>query len=260
MMRGFTAFAAAPLALVLSACAASTVAGPVDGPRSAASSASAGERDAVAAQRAWWRAFTLADTGYLRAHTASDASLTLSSGRTYDRADLIAESASHSTGGQMRLDWSEEAVRRPAPGVAVVTSVLAESVGVEVQRYRYLTLLTRRGGAWEMSMAQSTREAVFSPRVSVAVAGPLAHYAGSYRTPRGGLLRVVAAGDSALSLVEPSGTAIPLEPVGPATFEFTRLSPANGVVRMVFTRDATGAVTALNRLRPGGIETFPRVP
>jgi hypothetical protein len=214
---------------------------------------------AVAAQRAWWRALLLADTAYLRGHSVPTLSLTLSSGRTFDRDAALAEAASHTTGGEVSVRWADEAVRTLAPAAVVVTSRVTETVGPTSTAYRYLTVLARGASGWRVVAAQSTREAVFAPRAYAATAGELADYAGAYRTPRGLALRVVQR-DSALALVEPSGRELRMEPIAPGLFEFTALSPANGVVRLLFTRDGSGRVTALSQLVPSGVNVFPRAP
>ncbi|HEU0080360.1 MAG TPA: hypothetical protein VFQ76_22115, partial [Longimicrobiaceae bacterium] len=128
-----------------------------------------------------------------------------------------------------------------------------------VGRYRYLTLLQRDGAGWRVAAAQSSRELALTPRVPAAAAGALADFAGSYSTPRGAALRVLAR-DSVLVLVEPSGLEIPMEPIGPGLFEFGYVSLGNGIVRFSFPRDAAGRVTALVRLLPGSLTTFPRIP
>jgi hypothetical protein len=212
---------------------------------------------AVAAQRAWWRALVLADTTYLRAHSAPTLSLTLSSGRTFDREAALAEPASHTTGRAVTVRWADEAVRSPVSAVAVVTSRVTETVGPTSSTYRYLTVLERGTAGWRVAAAQSTREAVFAARAYAAAAAERADFVGAYRTPRGLALRVVAR-DSALAPIEPSGTELRMEPIAPGLFELTALSPANGVVRVLFTRDGSGRVTALSQLVPSGVTTFPR--
>lgn len=215
---------------------------------------------AIASHRAWWQALVLADTAYLRARSASGLVLTLSSGRTFDRDGALREAASHSTGARLTTSWLTEEARPIGPDAIVVTSRLRESEGTAAMTYRYLTVLRRDAAReWHVLPAQSTREAAFTPRVPAAAAGVLADFAGTYRTPRGGALRVVAH-DSLLALVEPSGAQLPLEPIGPGLFEFGALSASNGVVRFVFTRDAAGRVAALTRLVPGTVTTFPRAP
>lgn len=211
----------------------------------------------VAATRAWWRAFAVADTAQVRARSAPTLLLALSTGRTYDHAAALAQAATHTQGASMGMTWDEETVRLPAPDVAIVSSRNTETLGATSHTYRYLTTLERRNGAWQVIAAQSTREQAFARRVGPEVSGALAEYAGEYLTSRGAVLRVVVR-DSVLGLVEPSGAELPMEPIGPALFEFGRTSPANGVVRFSFTRDASGRVTALNRLIPGYVHTFPR--
>jgi Domain of unknown function (DUF4440) len=226
---------------------------------SAAPIAASDTADVVAAQRAWWRAFTLADTAYLREHLAPAASLTLSSGRTLGRDAILSEAASFTTGAQLAVTWVEETVRFPAPAVAIVTSRVSETAGPVTGVYRYLTVLERQGAGWRVTLAQTTREAAFTPRAYAAATSQLGDFVGAYRTPRGLTLRI-AASDSALKMIEPSGKELRLEPVGPGLFELSALSPANGVVRLLFTRDASGRVTSLSQLAPGAVNTFPRIP
>lgn len=240
------------LALAAAACASTASTVPPSG---------AGElfdnQTAIRMQSAWWEAFTQGDTAYLQAHTAADFSLTLSSGRTYDREATLAQAATHAGGVQM--EWADEAVRLTAPDVVIVTARMAERAGGGVHTFRYLTVLHRTAAGWRVAAAQSTREAAFAPRVGADVSGPLAAYAGEYRTPRGTVLRV-AVRDSALMLIEPSRAELRMEPIGPGLFEFGALSPANGIVRFAFTRDASGRVAFMTRMIPGQVNTFPRDP
>ncbi len=244
--------------LVCASCAgASRLPTPADGPSGA--SVQGDSAGALTAQRDWWRAFVVADTAHLRAHTSPALSLTLSGGQTFDAPAMLAEAATHTRGARLELGWADETVRMVAPTVALVTSRASEADGQTAGRYRYLTLLQRDGAGWRVAAAQSTRELALTPRVPAAAAGALADLAGAYRTPRGGELRVVAH-DSVLVLVEPSGLEIPMEPVGPGLFEFGYVSLGNGIVRFSFPRDAAGRVTALVRLVPGSVTTFPRIP
>ena len=73
------------------------------------------------------------------------------------------------------------------------------------------------------------------------------------------MLRIVAR-DSTLALVDPTGAESVLEPIGPALFELPALYDGIGLLRYVFTRDASGRVTALSRLIYGSVITWPRVP
>lgn len=241
------------LALGLTACAANV-------PQTGVSGAAAGDTaGALEAQRAWWRAYAIADTAYLQAHTAPAFSLTISSGATFDRAGMLAQAATHVNGSRLTMTWADEAARLAAPSVAVATARLTESDGsLATSTFRYLTVMERAGGGWRVSAAQSTREAAFTPTLPAAQAGDLGPYVGRYRTPRGTTLRVEAR-DSALALIEPSGTEIRMEPIGPALFEFRGMSPLNGVVRLMFTRDPSGQVTSMTRLVNGAVNTFPRI-
>lgn len=220
--------------------------------------------DPKVVQRLWWRAFALADTGTLAAHSSPTLRLTLSSGRTLDRNGTLAEAASYTTGGRLRMEWSDESVRALGDGRTVAVSArMLEADGRTISHFRYLTVMERTDagagrGAWRVAVVQSTREAAAAARVPVAAAGPLASYAGRYRLPNGAAL-VVGVADSTLTLSEPSGAVLHLEPVGPGLFESTRLSASNGVVRFAFARDSAGSVTALSRLIVSGVLTFPRM-
>jgi hypothetical protein len=245
-------------AFSLAGCAAASTQ-PAPAAASAAASPAAEDSSALAEHRRWWSAFAVGDTAYLQAHTAPVFSVTVSTGRTYDRAGMLARAATHADGGGVRMDWSEESARFPAPGVAVVTSRVAETNGGRAAFFRYLTVLERGPGGWRASMGQTTREATPTPDVDASVAGPLGDYAGEYRTPRGGSVRVVVR-DSALGLVEPSGREVRLVPIGPALFEYRSPEGVNSIVRFVFTRDAAGRIAALQRLAPGEANTWTRVP
>jgi ketosteroid isomerase-like protein len=247
------------VSLVCLSLASSQAACASTAPAARPGSTAADTTGALAAQRDWWRAFATADTAYLQAHTAQDFSLTLSSGRAFDGAAMLAQAASHVNGGRLAMQWAEESVGVAAPPLAVATLRVTETDGPTSASYRYLTVLERGGGIWRVAAAQSTRELVFTPRVPVERSGLLGDFAGGYRTPRGLVLRVEVRG-AALAMVEPSGAEIPLEPIGPGIFEFRQLSPSNGMVRMVFTRDATGRIAGMTRLINGEATTFPRIP
>ncbi len=214
---------------------------------------------ALDTQRGWWRALALGDTAFLEAHSARPLTATLSSGRTFDRAAIIAQAATFTANPDLTFAWADESVRMVAPGVAVATTRSTEGIALITSTYRYSTVLEREGAGWRVAHAQSTREAVFTPRLTAAAAGSLADYIGEYRGPRGGIVRVVAR-DSVLALVEPSGRELRMEPIGPALFEFDYLSPAGVIIRMAFARDASGRVASASRLIPGGVNTFARVP
>ena len=172
-------------------------------------------------QRAWWTAFVLADTATLGRLSASPFSLTLSSGRTFDRACMLAEAASYTTGSRLALTWGDESVRLLGSrgGAALVTGRMRETEGRSSAHYRYATVAERQGGsdAWRVAAAQSTRELEAAPRIAASVAGDLAPFAGRYRIPNGAAL-VVAVQDSALAITDPNGAVLRLEAVGPALF------------------------------------------
>ncbi|HEU4886196.1 MAG TPA: nuclear transport factor 2 family protein [Longimicrobium sp.] len=245
-------FFAVLLALGLAGCAGNA-------PRAAVSGPAADDTAGVLeVQRAWWRAFAVADTAYLQAHTAADFSLTTSGGATFDRAGMLAQTATHVNGGRLTMSFADEAARLAAPSVAVATTRSTEADGPAASStFRYLTVMVRAADGWRVSAAQSTRELAFTPRVPATQAGALGDFVGAYVTPRGTELRVQAR-DSSLALIEPSGKELPMVPVGPALFELGGASPLNGVVRLMFTRDASGRVTSMSRLLNGVVNTFPR--
>jgi hypothetical protein len=236
--------------LCLAACATARPAPGAAAPSDAAS--------VLETQRGWWRALAIGDTSFLEAHSARPLSLTLSSGRTFDRAGAIAQAVAFAGSPAPTFGWSDETVRLAAPGIAVATTRATESAALASSAYRYLTVLERDGAGWRVVSAQSTRDAVFTPRLTAAAAGSLADYIGEYRGPRGGIVRVVAR-DSVLALVEPSGRELRMEPIGPSLFEFDYVSPAGAIIRMAFARDANGRVTSASRLIPGTVNTFVRV-
>lgn len=250
-MRAISRTTTLLLTLSVAACATAGSA-----PRSAGPS---GVDGAVETQRGWWRALATGDTAFLGAHSARDLSLTLSSGRTFDRAATLAQAVTFAGSAPPTFGWGEETVRLVAPGVAVATTRATESVALASSAYRYMTVLGRDGEGWSVTSAQSTREAVFTPRLTTAAAGSMSDYVGDYRGPRGGIVRVVAR-DSVLTLIEPSGRELSMDPIGPSMFEFDYVSPAGVIIRMAFVRDASGRVTSANRLIPGGVNTFVRVP
>ena len=214
---------------------------------------------ALDAQRAWWRALAVGDTALLEARTARPLALTLSSGRTLDRAAAIAQAVPYATMPQPTIEWSDETVRLVAPGVAVASTRAIERVAAGASTYRYTTVLQRDGAGWRVTAGHSTREAAPTPRLPADASGALADYVGDYRGPRGGIVRIVAR-DSVLALVEPSGRALRMAPIGPALFELDEPTATGTFMRVAFARDAGGRVTAASRLIPGGINTFVRVP
>ena len=229
--------------------------------QAAAAAGRTGFKDPAETNRLWWRAFALADTVTLSALSAPDLGVTLSSGRTFDRAAALAESQSYTTGARLTLDWSDESFRPVAgSGVVVLSARLRETEGRTVNRYRMTTILERRPGValgWRVVLTQSTREVAAAARLARSEAGDLTVFAGRYRVPSGAAL-VVAVQDSALTLSDPNGAVQRLEAIGPSLFESTRVSGSNGVVRFAFARDSAGRVRALSRVIQSGVVTFPR--
>lgn len=243
---------------LLAAASGAACAGPPATKPAPVSREPAAHSELLAAQRGWWQALATADLAYLEAHTAAEHSLTLSAGGSYDRAAMLAQASASPQGGDVQFEWADERVRFPEPGVAIATGRCTERARGFAGAFRYLTVLQRAEAGWRVTAAQSTREATFTPRVLAEVAGALEDYVGSYRTPRGALLRVKR-GDAALVLVEPSGKQLPMEPIGPGLFEFKALSPGNGIVRFSFARDGSGQVRSFSRLISGQVDVFPRV-
>jgi hypothetical protein len=213
---------------------------------------------AAAVAEGWWRALTLGDTAYIARHSSDRLTLTLSNGHEFGRRTLIDEVAGHVPKPSTFVRGATDVAVRSATGVVVVTSRMQEGSQGGANTYRYLTVLERGPSTWQVLAAQSTREVALSPRVPAGTAGPLADFVGSYRGQRGGALRVVAR-DSVLVLVDPAGAESRLEPVGPALFESPTLYDGIAVVRFVFTRDATGRVSALSRLIYGSVVSWPRI-
>lgn len=223
-----------------------------------------GDRDVggpVAAQHAWWRTFADGDTVALRAGSAPEVTLTLSNGRTFDRAAMLAESQRLANLPHPTLEWSDTVVVRSSDGrAALVSARLRETDPRGVTYNRTLTVLERADGAaagWRVLGAQSMREPRRYARLSAASAGDLAVYAGQYRVPAG--ILTISVQDSALVLTDPRGTATRLEPAGPGLFEAVAPAAVTEVVRVLFSRDDTGRINALSRLAANGVTTFPRV-
>ncbi|HET7229680.1 MAG TPA: DUF4440 domain-containing protein [Longimicrobium sp.] len=212
---------------------------------------------ALAAHRAWWRAFTLGDTAQTAALATPDLTLTLSTSETFDRAGAVRNASVRGDPRQVRLEWADESAR-VGGGTAVVTSRFVERIGASESEYRYLTVLRRERGAWRVAAAQSTR--IQSPAPSVAVAPEVtAEYAGRYRLPNGGEMRV-SARDSMLVLAPAGGAEVLAAPIAPAVFELRSSRARFDLVRFVFERGADGRVARMTRLSPAGAVTFPRIP
>ena len=207
----------------------------------------------------WWHALAVADTSYLRAYTSPELSLTLSTGRRYDRDAMLAEAATHRDGHLLSFATTDEAIAHAVPGAVVVTSRVTERGPGGSITYRFLTVIEDVGSTRRVAVAQSTRELVLTERAPAAVVGNLADYAGRYVGRLTRQIEVVVR-DSGLVLVEPYGGEVRMTPIGPALFESTTITPGLGVVRFSFARDARGRVTSFNRIAGGVVNVWPRVP
>ena len=136
---------------------------------------------------------------------------------------------------------------------AVVTSRFTESIRDAQMDYRFITVLTKEHGTWQVAAVQSTR----IPQAPVAVSVPspvLSQYAGNYRTPRGQTFRVLVAGSS-LKIVTPQGQEQQLTALAPAIFDL----PA-AQVRFVFERGENGRVSRLMVLQQSGAVAWDKLP
>lgn len=205
----------------------------------------------------WWTAFAINDAAYLRAHTASEMTLTLANGGTFDRAGLLAQSATFTNGAAMKMEWPAQSVRFVTPDLALVHGRLDERVGPNGSTYRVLTVLERRKGHWWITTAQTTRELVAASRIPLADAGAIDDLVGNYLTPTHRRLQVIRDANG-LAMLTPDGKTYPMEPIGPNLFELDEILLGQGIVRFAFARDAQGKVTAMTRLMASGLAVFPR--
>jgi hypothetical protein len=213
---------------------------------------------ALAAHRDWWQAYVSGDRARIEAHTDARAVAIFSSGTRLTRDALLSQLPTQAAAAGFTLAWSDESARLLAGDLVLVTATSTEGAGPGMQVFRISALLEGVGTpAWRVHHVQTTRVARFAPAVPAAISGPLADYAGAYRTPRGGVLRMDLRGD-VLWLVEPDGKALALTPTGPGLFEPTGQSPLNGILRFVFSRDGSGQVAAFSRLTEGRVDVFPR--
>lgn len=240
----------APLLLIALLCTAPAAAAQ---PRAARGDTAA----ALAAHRAWWRAFTVGDTARLGRSTAPDLSLTLSTGETFDLAGALGHASDRGDSMQVQLTWSDESAKVMG-GAAVVTSRVAERIGRNEAFFRWITVLHARNGGWQAVAAQSTRLHVPAPSVAIDRA-LLSEYAGRYRLPNGATLQV-AARDSMLALTTPDGMEQLLAPISAAVFELRTSRARQDLVRFVFERDTNGRIARLTRLAPTGAIAFARIP
>jgi hypothetical protein len=208
----------------------------------------------AAVSRTWWEAFALGKTESLAATSARVVSFVASNGRTFDRAELLAEAKTHGA-MPVEFEWKDESVRHPSPEVAIVTGRVTERIAPRPATYRYLAVLECTNDRWLVAAAQNSREVASSNRIAAADAGALDDFAGEYRTPLGKTVRVALSGTN-LVLIDPSGGETRLEPIAPAVFEVPGVS-FQGLIRFVFARNGEGKVISMTRLTADVI-TFPR--
>ena len=206
------------------------------------------------AQRAWWTALARADTSYLRAHSAPGLIATLSSGKTFSIDSLIRTFSTNRH--NVTIEWAEEAVQYRGPSDAVAVAQSTESDGRRPSVYRYLTVLRATGDGWKVIAAQSTRRNAFTQRSYVHER--MTDFEGDYSTPRGLTLKLTA-NDSSITLREPSGLEVRMEPIGLNLFEATSVSPDGSITRYSFGRNQAGRIVSLSVLVPGVVNTFPKV-
>jgi hypothetical protein len=206
-------------------------------------------------QRGWWTALATADTNYLRTHSDPAMMVTLSSGKTFGVDSLVRTYGV--SRHNIKIEWANEHLRPAGPATVVGTAESTETDGARPSVYRFVTVLSEIEGTWKVVAAQSTRLNTFTPRWKDA--GALAGFAGEYRTPRGATLRLTA-GPNFLTLREPSGIELRIEPIGMNLFESDRVSPDGTITRFSFGRDESGRVVSLSVLAPGVLNTFPKLP
>lgn len=153
------------------------------------------------------------------------------------------------------MKCGDEALHHLDSASALATSECTGSAGQYSTTYRFLSFLSRAGDEWKVSAAQSTSLATFAKRVNGSAS--FADFSGSYRTPRGLTLEVTA-GEGFLTMREPAGLELRLEPIGPNLFEANYVAPGGWITRYLFDRDVSGRVTSLSVLSPGAVNTFPR--
>jgi hypothetical protein len=214
---------------------------------------------ALTDHRAWWQAYSIGDQTTLADLTAPGADIVFASGARLPRAALIEEAGNNARDSGFSIAWSDESVRFPRTGLALVSATATARAGVSLQVFRITAVLDRVGESdWKAVSIQSTRVARFAPGVSSSVSGPLEDYVGAYTTPRGRLLTMEVREEGTLWMVEPDGKAIALAAVGPGLFEAAGASPLNGVLRLLFARDGSGRVVSCSRLTEGHVAAFPR--
>ena len=208
----------------------------------------------VSVQRAWWSALPGSDTAYLRAHSVPDLTLTLSSGKSFGIDSLVRSVASKRH--DIAVQWADERVRYLDGNTAVVTSQSTESEGPRSSTYRYTTVIRKGAPGWQVIAAQSTRLNSFTARSEAPA--HLVDFEGEYRTPRGLALKITQH-ETFMTLREPSGLEVRMEPIGLNLFESDYVSPDGSITRYSFDRNDQGQVVSMTVLVPGGTIVFPRV-
>ena len=196
------------------------------------------------ASKAWWQAIS-GDTTYLKKHSTDEVTVTFNNGRSFNCPEIIAHVSKNSS-SIIKSEWSEVIVQNPNPQTVIISNRVLETVGVMHHIYKFITVLVYKDSIWKVAAAQSTRVLELSPRVTIAESGNLDDFAGSYRTPRGMILKILVR-DSSLVLVEPSGSETILEAIGPGLFEISKI-PFAGNVRFSFNRDDSGQVRSITRI------------
>ena len=212
---------------------------------------------AIRTHQAWWRAFTVGDTARLGRLLDDGFHLTLSAGATFGRAGTLRDATVRGDSSRVRLGWFDDDARLIGDA-AVVTSRVSEAIGPNASEFRWLSVLRRSSDGWRVVVAQSTRLPAAGKVIPLS-AETIAAYAGKYRAPAGGIVAIVAR-DSGLALVPPNGAEERLRAVTPAVFELVSGKSNDGVVRLVFERDASGRVHGITRLTVSGIVQFIRIP
>lgn len=200
----------------------------------------------IAAAKAWWHALTFGDTSYVKDHSTEGLTVTYNSGRSFTRAEILAQMAYYSASAPITADWSNILVQSPISQTSIVTNEVVETVGKTANLYRWITVLVLVRSQWKVAAVQSTRKIEIAPGIPLTEAGDPASYPGSYRTPAGGIL-TLALRDSCLILTDPSGQETKLSAIGPDLFEIPAILSA-GNVRFSFARDGNGKIISMTRI------------
>src|SRR5687768_5356799 len=172
----------------------------------------------LSAAKAWWHATTFGDTAYLKKHSTPELTVTFNSGRSFTHSEIIAQVATHDPLARINSEWSDILVQTPTPQTAIVTNRIIETVGSMPHTYKFITVLVHRDSNWKVAAAQSTRVVELAPPFTIDEPGKLQGYAGTYRTP-GGVLLTVLARDTSLIITDPSGRETRLAAIGLDLFE-----------------------------------------